>query len=81
MAVLQASGAGRQHSLEQPDHLAGPFLLDPMSGPRNQVATPHPGTNMGLHSLDGARSLVYAPVALTGDKTCRLIDRPAGKKA
>src|ERR1700719_4588704 len=50
-----------------------------MSGVLDQVRAMPSGTDSGLHSLKRTGRVVDSPVALTGDKTGRNIDRAAGK--
>jgi hypothetical protein len=55
------------------------LLLYPMSRATNQISTAPLGTGNGLHSLERARVLVDAPVALASNETGRRIDGAARK--
>src|SRR5260370_18279041 len=55
------------------------FLLHPMPGAVDQVATHHPGARALLHPLEIAGTLVGPPVARSGNKNSRHIDGAAGK--
>ena len=57
----------------------GLFLLHPMPGTVDYVATKHAGAGALLHALEIAGTLVGAPVALAGDEDRRHIDRAAGE--
>src|SRR5260370_25455439 len=55
------------------------FLLHPMPGAVDQMATHHPGARALLHPLEIAGTLVGPPVARSGNKNSRHIDGAAGK--
>src|SRR5438445_5452089 len=62
---------------QQPAHPLRLLLLNPMTGPIDQMAAQHPAARALLHPLEIAGPLIGAPVALAGNIDRRHIDRPA----
>src|SRR5450756_1650609 len=62
---------------QQVDNLLGLFLLHPVAGAIDQVATEHPRAGALLHRLIDAGALIRAPVLLARDETGGHVDMAA----
>src|SRR5437667_6450002 len=73
------SALRRKEFQQQAIHLVRLFLLHPMAGAVDEVDLPHTRAGAFLHLLDGARRLIDAPVAASGDEGRGHVDGAAGE--